>query len=94
MTKPDTNTAMCGLIAQVRTAIPFEAPQSRVCTGACDGCSRKLLDFLEGELDDWERRLAAGEAPRLGDLSRLARTSRKVYAVLERNGLVGSAPDA
>ena len=76
------------LIGQVRAAIPFEAPQSRVCTGACDGCSRKLLDYLEGELDDWEGRLAAGESPKLGDVSRLARTSRKVYAVLERNGLV------
>jgi hypothetical protein len=92
--KPDTRTAMGRLLAQVRAAIPFEAPQSRVCTGACDGCSRKLLDFLEGELDDWERRLAAGESPTLGDLSRLARTSRKVYAVLERNGLVGGTPDA
>lgn len=92
--KPDTSTAMCRLIAQVRAAIPFAAPQSRVCTGACDGCSRKLLDFLESELDDWERRLAAGERPSLGDVSRLAQTSRKVYAVLERNGLVKAAPDA
>ena len=86
--KPDTRTAMGRLIAQIRAAIPFEDAQSRVCTGACDGCSRKLLDFLEGELEDWERRLAAGHSPKLGDVSRLARTSRKVYAVLERNGLV------
>ena len=76
------------LIAQIRAAIPFEDPRSRACTGACDACSRKLLDFLEGELDDWERRLAAGESPNLGEVSRLARTSRKVYGVLERNGLV------
>ncbi|WP_295434528.1 hypothetical protein [uncultured Thiodictyon sp.] len=86
--KPDTRTAMRRLIAQIRAAIPFEDSRPRVCTGACDACSRALLDFLEGELDDWERRLAAGESPNLGEVSRLARTSRKVYGVLERNGLV------
>ena len=91
--KPDTSTAMRHLIAQVRAAIPFDAPQSRVCTGNCEGCSQKLLDFLEGELDDWERRLASGERPGLADLSRLARISRKVHGVLERNGLVEGAAD-
>jgi len=92
--KPDTRTAMRGLIAEVRAAIPFAAPQSRVCTGACNGCSRTLLDYLEGELDDWERRLAAGECPNLGEVSRLARTSRKVYEALRRNGLLTDAPAA
>ena len=91
--KPDTSTAMHQLIAQVRAAIPFNAPQSRVCTGACEGCSQKLMDFLEGELDDWERRLTSGERPGLADLSRQARVSRKVHGVLERNGLIGGAAD-
>ena len=90
--KPDTTTAMRRLIAEVRTAIPFAAPQARVCTGACDRCSLKLLTFLETELEDWERRLDGGEKPKLGEVSRLAHTSRKVYAVLRRNGLVGVAP--
>lgn len=76
------------LIAQVRAAIPFDAPQTQVCTGTCDGCSAKLLNFLDTELQDWEGRMDAGERPNLGDVSHLARTSRKVYAVLERNGLV------
>ena len=91
--KPDTSTAMRQLIAQVRAAIPFDAPQSRVCNGACEGCSQKLMDFLEGELDDWERRLASGARPGLADLSRLARVSRKVHGVLERNGLVGGVAE-
>jgi hypothetical protein len=86
--KPDTSTAMRQLIAQVRAAIPFDAPEARVCTGTCDGCSMKLLDFLDAELQDWAGRLAGGERPTLGDVSGLARTSRKVYAVLARNGLV------
>ena len=86
--KPDTSTAMRRLIAQVREAIPFDAPDSHVCAGTCDGCSMKLLNFLDAELQDWGRRLDAGERPNLGEVSHLARTSRKVYAVLERNGLV------
>ncbi len=86
--KPDTRTAMRELIAQVREAVPFDAPEAQLCTGPCDGCSVKLLAFLESELEDWETRLDGGERPGLKDLSRLA----KVYAVLERNALVGPLP--
>jgi len=92
--KPDTQTAMRQLIAQVRDAVPFDAPEDQVCSGPCDGCSMKLLAFLESELEGWERRLDQGERPNFGDLSRLAKVSRKVYGVLERNGLVGPEPTA
>jgi hypothetical protein len=78
------------LIAQVRGAIPFEDPAGSACIGTCDGCSLKLIEFLDGELSDWDTRLDAGERPGLAELSRLAKTSRKVYAVLERNGVVRS----
>jgi hypothetical protein len=90
--KPDTTTAMRALIAQVREAIPFDLPEAQACTGECNGCTVKLLAYLEGELADWEARLAAGERPNLGDLSRVGRTSRKVYRVLAANGLV--APES
>lgn len=86
--KPDTTTAMHQLIAQVRQAIPFGLPQAQACTGECNGCTVKLLDYLDGELADWEARLAAGQRPSLGDLHRLGRTSRRVYLVLAANGLV------
>lgn len=76
------------LIAQVRAAIPFDHPAGSACIGTCDGCSLKLIQFLDGELSDWEARLDAGERPGLAELSRLAKTSRKVHAVLERNGVV------
>jgi hypothetical protein len=48
----------------------------------------KLLDYLESELDLWERRLDEGERPGLAELSRLARTSRKVHKVLLKNNLL------
>lgn len=90
--KPDTSTAMHQLIARVRAAIPFDLPAARACTGECNGCSVKLLDHLDGELLDWEARLAAGARPDFGDLTRLERTSRKVYRVLAGNGLVPPEP--
>ncbi len=87
--KPNPHTAMRILIGQVRDAIPFDMPQAQICTGTCEGCALKLLTYLDTELADWERRLDDGEQPRLGDVSALAKTSRKIYAVLERNGLLG-----
>lgn len=92
---PDSATAMRRLIARIRDTIPFDLPAARVCTGHCQGCSLKLLEFLDTELSDWEQRLATGERPGLADLSRLERLARKVHAVLARNGLVeplASAP--
>ncbi|MEA3643546.1 MAG: hypothetical protein VBE63_26985 [Lamprobacter sp.] len=88
--KPDTRTAMHALIAQVRETLPFDAPAAQVCGGDCQGCSLKLLDYLNGELCGWEQRLEAGETPNFGDLSRLAETSRKVYAALQKNGLLAA----
>jgi hypothetical protein len=79
---------MRDLIQRVRATLPFEAPEALVCSGVCQGCSRKLLDFLESELDDWERRLDTGERPGLNDLSRLIQTSRKIRHILIRNGLI------
>ena len=80
------------LIGQIREAIPFGAREAQVCNGACNGCSLKLMDYLDTELQDLEHRLAEGERPNLGDLSRLAPTARKIHTVLARNGMVEPAP--
>jgi hypothetical protein len=85
--KPDTATAMVKLIAQIREAMPFDLRSEQICTDSCDGCSMKLLAFLETELDGWERRLQDGERPNFGDLNKLAKTSKKIYRVLQKNGL-------
>ena len=79
---------MAKLIVEIRTAIPFDLPEAQMCSDSCNGCSMKLLEFLESELQGWEARLQDGEQPSFGDLSRLAKTAGKVHAVLERNGLV------
>ncbi|MCG8531789.1 MAG: hypothetical protein MI749_14150 [Desulfovibrionales bacterium] len=88
--KPDTQTAMAQLIEQIREAIPFGLSEAEICHGTCQGCSKKLLDFLDQELDHWSDYLSHGGVPRLGDISRLARISKKVYRALEKNNLVTS----
>lgn len=85
--KPDTRTAMRRLIEQIRSAMPFDASEAQVCAGECAGCSLKLLGYLEGELIAWDQRLAAGERPTFGDLSRLANTGRKIHRVLVLSGI-------
>ena len=85
--KPDTVTAMRQLIVQIRAALPRELRGEQLCSDACEGCSVKLLTFLEDELAGWELRLDNGERPNFGDLNKLARTGRKIYRVLEKNGL-------
>jgi hypothetical protein len=91
MHKPDTRTAMRRLLAEIRDTIPFGAPQTQVCGDECNACSLKLLEYLDGELCAWEARLDAGETPNLGDVSRLAKTGRKVFAALEKNGLIAKS---
>jgi hypothetical protein len=89
--KPRADQAMQQLIDEVRTTFPFDLPRANVCSDDCRGCSLKLLQFLESELDDWERRLADGERPGLAELSRLMHTSRKVGRVLEKADLMPPA---
>lgn len=86
--KPDPATAMRQLIGEARAALPFDAPEAQACTGRCEACAAKLLEALEIELDDWERRLQAGAPATLRDLSELAQACRQVRDVLIADGLI------
>jgi len=88
MAKPDTRTAMVQLIEEVRSAIPFDTTDEELCAHGCKGCSVKLLEFLSQELDNWEYRITQGEAPTFGDITQLAKSSRKIHTILKRNGIV------
>ncbi len=88
MHKPDTHTAMHHLIGQVRGAFPFQAPDSRLCQLECRGCSKKLLEFLEQQVEDWEARLQAGDKPTLGDIDKLAKLAKKIHGALKKNAVV------
>ncbi len=82
--------AMAELIGQVRAAVPFDTPIAKLCDGPCTGCSKKLLDFLDQELEEWEIKLQRGETPSLGDIHRLGKRCQKIYRVFQRNGLIES----
>lgn len=92
--KPTAALAMQQLIARIRREFPFDRPEAQVCAGPCNGCSLKLLTFLESELDAWEARLDAGERPGLAELSQLIRTSRKIGRVLAKSDLIRLPTDA
>ena len=89
--KPNVTNAMQQLIARIRTTFPFDQAEAQICAGPCQGCSLKLLGFLESELDGWEARIDAGKHPGLAELSQLIRTSRKIARALEKSGLMSVA---
>ncbi len=86
--KPKTPQAMEQIIAQVRETMPFDLPLSELCDGVCQGCSKKLLEYLDMELENWEYRLQQGEVPSLADISKLVKRSKKIYSVLQKNQLL------
>ncbi len=88
--KPDTRTAMKNMIVEIRNLMPFDAPEALVCSdkNSCQGCSLKLLEYLESELENWEQMLDSGLVPGFKDLQKLEKTSRRIYRTLETNGLV------
>ncbi|MFK5894295.1 MAG: hypothetical protein QM504_13820 [Pseudomonadota bacterium] len=88
MKKPDISKAMQQLINTVREKIPFESVEANICTGQCNKCSVKVLEFLDSELEGWQYRLKNGETPNFGDINQLGKTSKKVYRILAKNNFV------
>lgn len=86
--KPDTQTAMRILISDIRAGIPFDTPMEELCNGPCTGCSKKLLDFLDTQLEEKETEIDNGHIPALGELNQLKKTALKVRAILIKNGLI------
>lgn len=88
MKKPDRTQAMLQLIKTVREKFPFNESEANMCTGQCNSCSMKLLDYLDIQLEDWEYRLKKGEIPTFGDIQQIAKTSKKIYHALDKHNLV------
>ncbi|MCP4596253.1 hypothetical protein [Neptuniibacter sp.] len=86
--KPNVSVAMTNLIEQVRAVIPFDIPPSQLCDGPCTGCPKKLIEYLDTELEEWEYRIKQDEQPSLGDVHRLGKTSKRIYVALKKNGLI------
>ncbi|AJQ92187.1 hypothetical Protein YC6258_00132 [Gynuella sunshinyii YC6258] len=76
------------LLCAIREQLPVGAPEADLCQKICIGCPKKLMSYLEQEVNDWQRALDDGETPKLGDIRQLARAARKIHAVIEKNGLL------
>ena len=85
--KPNTRDAMYGLVNQVRSAVPFDMSVADICVDDCYGCPKKLMEYLDMELESWEQRLEDGEVPNFGDINTLAKRSKKITRALQKNGI-------
>ncbi len=86
--KPDTRTAMKLLITRIRESIPLDMPEAQMCSESCRICSKKLLDYLSSQLEEWDYRLEQGDIPNFSDLQKLERNGRKIYSNLKKDGLL------
>lgn len=87
MNKPNTSDAMKSLIEQIRKTLPFHLSKEQLCSG-CNrhGCAFKLLEYVDSELCDWERRLDSGEVPNFGDIQKLSKVGKKIHKTLQKIG--------
>ena len=87
--KPKTTVVMTNIIEQVRAVFPLGMTEQELCADTCSyGCPRKLLEYIDMEITDWEQRLEKGEIPNFGDIKKLSKTSEKIYRVLQKNNIV------
>lgn len=90
MAKPNLETAMHQLIADVKEQFPLEDPETFVCgpQGECVGCPKKLLELVDTELTYWEHSLSRGIVPNFEDIRQFGKLCKNVRRGLKRNGLV------
>lgn len=87
--KPKTNIVMRKIIQQIKHSFPINISEEELCAETCShGCPKKLLEYIDVEITEWEQRLENGETPNFGDIQKLSKTSMKIYNVLEKNNLV------
>ena len=87
--KPKTDVVMVNIIQQIRENFPFDISEEELCADSCSyGCPKKLLEYMQMEITEWERLLENGYIPNFRDIHKLSKTGKKIYKVLEKNKLV------
>ena len=90
--KPDRTTAMRQIIDAVKTEFPLYEPSTYIC-GAntdCQGCPKKLLELVDGEISYWEHAMAKGVIPNFEQIRRFGKMCFGVRRGLARNNLLNS----
>jgi hypothetical protein len=89
--KPKTEVVMADIIQQIRENFPFDISEEELCAETCGyGCAKKLLEYMEMEITEWQQRLANHEIPNFRDIQKLSKTGCKIYRILGKNNLVES----
>lgn len=88
----DPKVVMENLIKEIRSRMPFGLSFDGACIGDCEECPEKLLEYLGGEMKDWESRLKRGQIPTEKDVEILAKDCQKIYSILEKKGLCSKEP--
>lgn len=87
--KPKTDIVMADIIQQIKEAFPFDISEEAMCADTCSyGCPKTLLEYIHAEITEWEHRLENGDIPNFRDIQKLAKTSKKIYKILEKNHLI------
>ena len=87
--KPKTEVVIINIIRQIRETFPFDISEEQLCADTCScGCPKKLLEYMEMEITEWERRIENGDIPNFRDIEKLSKTGKKIYRVLEKNNLI------
>ena len=86
--KPTCQVAMQQMIDAIKQRFPFSQPTSFYCSGQCVGCAKKLLQFMEMQLELWQMELDNGEIPDFAELAKRGKQAKKIEAALIKNGLI------
>ena len=87
--KPKTEVVIVNIIQQIRDAFPFDVSEEELCADTCScGCPKKLLEYMEMEITEWEKRLENGDTTNFRDIEKLSKTGKNIYRVLEKNNLI------
>lgn len=82
---------MADIIQQIREKFPFDISEEELYAQTCSyGCPKKLLEYMEMEIADWEQRLTNEEIPNFRDIDKLSNTGCKICKILEKNHLISS----
>ncbi len=93
--KPDRQTAMRQIIAQVKAEFPLYEPSTYIC-GAntdCAGCPKKLLEMVDSEICYWESAMKRGVQPKFDEIRRFGKMCLGVRRALLRNNLLRPPSD-
>ncbi|QSX30746.1 hypothetical protein [Shewanella cyperi] len=90
--KPDRITAMQQIIDAVKAEFPLYLEDTFKCgpDNTCQGCPKKLMELVDGELQYWQHRINQGIAPGFDDLNQFGKLCRNVRRALVRNQRIDS----